>query len=387
MSPIGPIGPMSPMSLIGPIGPIRPISLISLIALTLTSCSGDSEDSYQAPIATAQTAISFSGNLPESKTVTRSQGLESQATTFQVWGYKNDAFENSSYTSYQTVIPGFTVNYGANTAYTTTSNKSDWEYVGQAAGQDIKYWDWNAKAYRFFAVAGATTAYSAYTPNGPYDPNGANEANKLTAATVSFTADCTTAEKETATPFFSRLWFSTGNTTDYPDKGWGQPVKLEFLKPFAQVTVEFHDSEGILWANEKIESFSFKPTDSEKKIANKGNVVVSYPLIGADTQETLAVTADGYMAAGITNTNLASRTQTVLPTGTDLGTFTIAVKLADTDQKTAVVPAAYMQWKPGYSYTYIFKVSGETPVVLEVVLVAIKNWAIGSEFNHEVYNW
>ena len=45
-----------------------------------------------------------------------------------------------------------------------------------------------------------------------------------------------------------------------------------------------------------------------------------------------------------------------------------------------------MQWKPGYSYTYIFKITAEGGVEIELVQSAFTPWT-DVEMNHDVYNW
>ena len=55
--------------------------------------------------------------------------------SFKVWGYKNMEYTGSSYGGLQTVIPAYTVNWIDNSAATTTTNSSGWEYVG--GGQTI----------------------------------------------------------------------------------------------------------------------------------------------------------------------------------------------------------------------------------------------------------
>ena len=134
-------------------GAMRLIGLVGLIGLMslMSACSNEPEPVEPEPL---QTAIAFSGNMQEQEEMTRAATpLEEISTTFHAWGYKNDGYENSSYTSYQLVMSDYTVNWTNNSAYTTTSNTNNWEYVGQGDDQSIKYWDWSAKAYRFFGYA------------------------------------------------------------------------------------------------------------------------------------------------------------------------------------------------------------------------------------------
>ena len=298
---------------------------------------------------------------------------------------------NGDYGSLQTVFPGYVVNWITGSAASTTSNSSGWEYVAQQTGSDpeqtIKYWDWEAKAYRYFAVT-----------------TGAGAPDVATAGQVSFTmtanaspirdGEGTDAEKIAAniaaTPYFSKLWFSTGNVSVYPDKQFGKPVQLEFLKPYARVRFLFNYSyaaEGV-----KVTGPSFKPTDGTKKIARKGTVTVTYPLTGASTKESYTITKNASPAEG---EELVDFNEEYIPEGTEKwytvlpvlsqDSYTMSVTVNNTP-KTAVVPAQYMSWKPGYGYTYIFKITEDGGVEIELVQAAVTPWT-ELENNHTVYNW
>ena len=54
--------------------------------------------------------------------------------------------------------------------------------------------------------------------------------------------------------------------------------------------------------------------------------------------------------------------------------------------KSAVVPAEYMSWLPGYSYTYIFKITEEGGVAIDLVQTAVTPWT-DMQIDHTVYNW
>jgi hypothetical protein len=69
----------------------------------------------------------------------------------------------------------------------------------------------------------------------------------------------------------------------------------------------------------------------------------------------------------------------------DQGSYTLSVKI-NTADKTAVVPAEYMRWLPGYSYTYIFKITDEGGVEIGGVEFAVTPWT-ELEANRMVYNW
>lgn len=409
------IGPMGLIGLMGLMGRMGLISLIGLIGpMGLMGCSSSSDDgaaiTAPAPQPTTQTAITFSGQQGEEQVVNSGAGArayeangahgvnranragatragtplsDAGVTRFTVWGYKNMSYDEgtSSYGDLQTVFPGYQVKWGINSAATTTTNSHGWEYIlTEKPEQTIKYWDWAARAYRYFAVTGSTS----YEPNGAYGPNGAYKAYEFT-----FAADCSSDEALEATPFFTKLWFSTGAIEDYPTKQFGKPVQLEFLKPFSRVRFLFtysYSAEAV-----KVTSPSFKPTDGSG-IARKGTVTVSYPLTGTATTESYTITKNANPAEG---EELEAFTEEYIPEGTEKwytvfpapsqGSYTMNVTV-DNVAKTAVVPAEYMTWQPGYSYTYIFKITEQGGVEIDMVQSAVTPWT-ELENDHQVYNW
>ena len=382
-------------------GQIRHIAFLALMIL-MAACSSDN-----VPDPTNDNkAISFVGGLQEEQAVTRAaQGLEDVLTnkTFKVWSYKNDGYVEPNYTSYQTVMPGYTVNWTANTAYTTTSNTNDWEYVAQGTNQDIKYWDYDAKAYRFFAYAlGNATSPAAVTAAGP-----TNDAVTFTTTVNASSVD--------AAPYISRLWFSTNNPAD-PDHLFGKPVQLQFVKPFARVRFMFTFVEGLSFGREKLKNISFLPTanvntigdiddTNDQIIATAGTVTVTYPLKGTATTETWTTASttgiknfdiDYYepispdpdpdpAATAAFNAN-AEKWYYVLP-AQNQGSYTLQVAVVSEEIKTAVVPAEYMNWKAGYEYTYKFKITESGGITMDVIQVAINDWENRIETGHTVYNW
>lgn len=380
------------------------MAMAMLMGMAWSCCSSDDSDEQDVPVT--GTPIAFSAKEGEETAVNnggagaRAYGmtraatpLSESTTTFKVWGYKNDGPVATPYSTYQTVFPGYTVNWIDGSAATTTSNTNGWEYVAQETGSDpeqtIKYWDWGAKAYRFFGVTARLT--------GAYGTNNETYKFEFTANASSVRDGDGTAEEKmaaniAATPFISKLWFSTGNEADYPTRLFGKPVQLEFMKPFARVRFMFtysYEPEG-----NRIKEKSFKPTDDTKKIALKGTFTVSYPLTGNEIEESFSVIPEANPAEGET---LDAFTEEYIPEGTEKwymvlpnntqGSYTMTIKLAkDTEYKTAVVPAEFMQWKPGYSYTYIFKITAQGGVEIELVQSAFTPWT-DQEMNHDVYNW
>ena len=387
-------------TIISQIGILCLVSMITL--LTLVSCGGGGSDDLGAPQTAAVNnelvPITFNGSQGIESTVTRASGtpLSEKAQQFHVWGYKNMPTP-------QKVFPCYQVNWVANTAYTTTSNTNNWEYVG-ISDQTIKYWDWGAQAYRFFAAtkwkeASIPADIASYEENRSYGDNG-TVSMKVDASPVlddggKYKKDATDAKLALA-PYFSRLWYSTGNPTNYPDKQFGKPVTLEFLKPYARVRFIYnyvYPREGITLSDQ-----SFKPTDGSK-IARKGIVTVHYPTDNTKDKEWYTVGAQTGEGSGEltaftedfdpdNDTKIYSTCDkgwyTVIPNLTQ-DSYTLSVTVSG-QNKTAVVPAEYMKWLPGYSYTYIFKITDKGGIEIGWVDYKVTPWT-DMEVSKSVYNW
>lgn len=132
--------------------------------MTMASCSdNDFVGDQEALKGTGNDgAIAFNGG---SKTITRASGAEAAGLlnkNFVVEGIKTVSTASE-------VFDNYNVNYLENTAATTASNSANWEYVAQtknansaAAEQTIKYWDFAASQYDFWAysLGGGTATVS-----------------------------------------------------------------------------------------------------------------------------------------------------------------------------------------------------------------------------------
>ena len=398
---------------------MRSASVLLLLAWTLTavvSCGSGGDDvvTPEIPDPTpdptptptpeepdANVPILFSASQPEEENVTRGNGLEEKnVTSFKVYGFKNMSYdpESGSYGEPQIVFPGYTVKWITNSAYTTTSNTDGWEYVNQQAHdqeeQTIKYWDWSANAYRFLGVAGATRTN---VVTGQEVTKGSIQYYEVT-----YKAD---ARKEDEVPYYSHLWFSTGNPDVYPQRQFGQPVQLEFIKPLSKVRFMFIFEDPSKAEDTELTNKHFLPTD-HSSIKIKGNVTVSYPLTGTSLTETFAASGEPegmtefkydyytsvtknnegvvvapYLGADESNVNFV---YTVFP-APNQGSYTLHVYV-NGEPKTTVVPAEYMEWKPGYQYTYVFKIHVDNGVSISSVQSAFTEWKYYNA-SHTVYNW
>ena len=368
-------------------------------------------------------AITFSGSMEESGEVTRAEtALETLTHSFKVWAFKNKSVNEANYSNPECVFPGYNVNWAENSAHTSTTNSDGWEYVGVGGTEDqtIKYWDLAAKAYKFFGYAPATADVKVefYKPNGANEANGTYEtyeANGIQAANwanedwvnyskcrITIEADASTEDTQAETPYLSRLWFAPGSdlTTRF-----SQPVKLEFFKPFAQVRFMFKLSKPD--EPVQIELPHFFPSNPDHQIVLCGTVKITYSLTGTETKEVwestenptysmAAFTQEWYKLtdAEVTAAQTAGNTElianqekwyTVLPIR-DQGAYTLTVRV-NGEERTCYVPGEYMNWLPGYSYTYLFKVNEDGGIEIDAINVAFTDWQGNDEKEKKVYNW
>lgn len=381
------------------------VACLGLVLMVLMACSG--HDDGTAAGGTGEPAqgrpISFAGDMREEREVTRSpRGLEEVLTqkTFRVWGYKNMTLDAGAYGGLQEVMSQFTVNWAENSARTTTTNTHDWEYVGQGTGQTIKYWDMTARAYRFFGLAPGADGGMTYLNGSAWSYASTDAAGTLTLSEL----DCEHPDKM---PYVTKLWMGDASR-------FGQAVTLEFLKPVARVRFLFKYAEDLNIDRSKLSAIWFKPTppanpDEQKAIAVHGTLTLTYPLTGTATEETWtsapgsttiggnayipAFTIDYYEDSDYvpadgqreTYPNSPQHWYYVLPRR-NTESFTLSVIVRGGEPKTAEVPREYMQWLPGYQYTYIFKIT-ESGVTLDNFQVGMNTWSVKEMYDHALYNW
>lgn len=365
---------------------MRSASLLLLSALTVlavVSCSGGG-DEPGTPGTTPgnpdnNAPILFSASHEANTDVTRSESpLELKVKSFIVYGYKNSG---ADYSGVQKVFPGYIVKWYNHTENTTTTNTDGWEYVNQQPDdgvtpeQTIKYWDMSATAYRFFGVAKG---------EGEYQTEETSDGGQFK---LSFNLDATSEAGVNAAPYFSKLWFSTNNYEVYPDREFGKPVRLLFLKPFARVRFMFTQSnpKAVLLLENK--SFGPKITNT---IIDKCKLTVTYPLKGAQPNDIESYEITGPDPEEVTDPPTVTEPQGVTAFTEDysetvqrwynvyapqnnLGVFTLRVTVNGAI-KEVDVPAEYMKWEPGYQYTYVFKITDMGGVEIDLVESAFSTW-------------
>lgn len=393
--------------------------IIAASALALASCSSDDflGDGSGNGQNNANSMITFGG---ETGKILRANSVKEQAAdlldkNFVVVGFKGsktDAANNENY-----AFDHYNVNYVAGTANTTESNTANWEYVNQgmevkgatgslaqggAMQQTIKYWDHSCKSYDFIAFsmgkghtdAGATTYAT---------PTAVDKANLATAA-YTLTGDVNT---------LGECYISDMKTVQEPDYN-KKAVAMSFRHLTSKVRialyetvpgyvisdVQFYDADGNASSNGTLSgTFNnngtltvYFPTTGTAKVDNKDYNKAHVKFKAATTKGTVSRKEFGvvnynnqledqipagtiYLSQNAATPSYcgaaANYYQTVLPAEGESQPVNLRIdyKLTATDGTgevinvkgaTATVPAKYTEWKSGYAYTYIFKISQNT---------------------------
>lgn len=358
----------------------RSIWSISLMALCLLSCSSSEQDNPVIPEPQYR-SISFGGNSGSWQDAPISRagetGLETIATSFRVWGYKNTGGNKTDgFTNPQNVMNGYIVNW----KQPTTGATGSWEYTGieneeLKTTQTIKFWDYSAISYRYFAFSPANAKVT--TTLLSEDGSTANNLNTATQTSFSIPFEYKEDATSSPAPYVTDLWLSD-NQNFGEEKKYGACVKLTFAPIVAKVRIKFNYPENI--TNISIKNISFKKTDGE--VSTAGNICITYPITGTGTQPVYSwePTQTGIInlsvpyeeeADKIHQTTERGKWYFVPPIG-EQGTYTMNATI-DGKKSTATIPAEYMQWKAGYQYTYIFKIT-EAGTVISFSNLQVEKW-------------
>ena len=356
-----------------------------LMALCLLSCSSSEQDNPVIP-EPQYGSISFGGNSGSWQDAPISRagetGLETIATSFRVWGYKNTGGNHTDgFTDPQNVMNGYIVNW----KQPKTGETGSWEYTGieneeLKTTQTIKFWDYSATSYRYFAFSPANEKVTTTL----LSEDGSVTTNLTTATQTSFSIPFEYKEDATSstTPYVSDLWLSD-NQNFGEEKKYGACVKLTFAPIVAKVRIKFNYPKNIKVA---ITGISFQTKAGE--VPTAGNILINYPIIGTGTAPTYSweTTQTGIINLSIpyeedtdSNHQTTERKWYFVPpsgntTNTGQGDYLITATI-DGKKSTATIPAEYMQWKAGYQYTYIFKIT-EAGTVISFSNLLVEKWTV-----------
>lgn len=355
-----------------------------LLALTavaaLVSCAGEEELDNGAK----KHPIAFASVAAEQETMTRA--TTTLGHDFVVYGYKSVGGTE------QVVFDGYNIKYREGSANSSEDNTDNYYYVGD--NQTIKYWDYGASEYHFWGVwkgPGATATFSG------------EKHNVLTFPGVKLRVGDPVADDDV---LYSALYVRCPISREV--------VELSFKRPYAKVRVQFYTTDDV-HDNVTISNISFAPDPaSATKIYGQGDVKVTYPSSTDDCRSvahesvevvnlgdaqdaflydavtltpTEGVSSNTAVTAPVRNSEPAQYYYYPLPMGDQNPAFVLSANVnGDADVRTAVVPAALMQWKPNYSYTYIFKINNIDASV-ELYDVQIDPWLYGGSQDEEWKNW
>ncbi len=387
--------------------------------LALASCSSDDflgeiQGNEQNG---ATSAINFGGDTGKITRATETGAtaaglLENNFVVVGFKGNKTDAANNENY-----AFDHYNVNFKDGSAFSTESNRAGWEYVNQdmkvkgadkslaqsgATQQTIKYWDHSCESYDFIAFSmGKKDAASKYATPTHVDKDNLATAAYTLSGNVNTLSECYISDMKTVTE------------PNYNDAS----VSMSFRHLASKVRMAlFETVPGYVISDVK---FYTDPTSTTTdnpegsligKFNNSGTLTVYFPTTGTDhaaekdynkahvkftasttAGETDVLDSKGFGAVNYNNqaegTIPAGKTylsqnaaepsycgagyQNVLPSEGKASAITLRIdyKLTSVDGSketinvkgaTATVPAEYTEWKSGYAYTYIFKISQDT---------------------------
>lgn len=387
--------------------------------LALASCSSDDflgeiQGNEQNG---ATSAINFGGDTGKitRATSTGKTAAELLGSNFVVVGFKGSKTDVANNEVY--AFDHYNVNFKDGSAFSTESNRAGWEYVNQdmtvngadkslaqsgATQQTIKYWDHSCASYDFIAFSmGKKDAASKYATPTHVDKDNLATAAYTLSGNVNTLSECYISDMKTVTEpnynktsvsmsfrhlaskvrmalfeivpgyVISDVKFYTDATSTTTDNTEGTLIgkfnNSGTLTVFFPTTGTDHSTEKDY--NKAHVSFTASTTAGETGVLNhKGFGAVNY-----NNQ------AEGTIPAGKTylSQNAADPSycgagyQNVLPSEGAASAITLRIdyKLTSVDGSketinvkgaTATVPAEYTEWKSGYAYTYIFKISQDT---------------------------
>lgn len=406
--------------------------IIAASALALAGCSSDDFLGDGSGNGQNSAAIQFGGGTTKTHRAT-STGVYKienlKANGFWVYGTKHSADEDKTATNDQAVYTNYYLKYKDGTANHTQSNTAGWEYVGVdnsnyrdnvtpnvTQAQTIKYWDYSATAYTFYAA----TAKPSDVQEGKVIIKKITEDADADGSV--YTKGYEVTLKDGAT--WDELYFADRKvitkTTD-AEHGkhdvYGGEVNFTFRNALTKVRVAMYETipgysvtiDKFYYTKDGETAQTTEATDKFKADASNTPLEtspegVTYKVVYYDETEAggqlknqpkMLPNAAGKPGAekkvlelGDGN-NLKQDTKLseiiTTPTyDTNGGKYTLFMPQADNDKTlslkvdytltsldgsgekinvkgaTAVIPAKYLCWRPNYAYTYLFKISDNT---------------------------
>jgi hypothetical protein len=399
---------------------------VALAGLALASCSSDDFNVTQDdPTIFDQAPISFS-SLKGATTradITGAAAADLLGNQFVVSGKKGTT---TAATDGTIVFDNYVVAWEDNTANTTESNSSNWEYVGKGrikhaidhgiTNQTIKYWDYSKAQYDFIAWStGKKTAIYEGTPAAgevlvsAIDPNATATAAYTFTGTAADLSDCYIADLVTVKKAqYGNM--TANNPVTFSFRQLGTKVRIgiyETVPGYSVKDVKFYTQGGILTdpATEIVTNATIFSTAAD--IYTEGTYTVTFPTVDdatkADNNQAHVTFAPKTGVTQTTTVDWGGLNYTIAEDGEKIGTkflgrssntasfagdaatdyyviylpnetganlnLRVDFTLESTDgsgeeifvkNAKAQVPSIYTTWKPGFAYTYLFKISDKT---------------------------
>ena len=395
--------------------------LIAAIAITaLASCSSNDFVGDESPQTSSGNVGAISFNM-ETPAITRATNTGQTAATalsnrFIVWGEKNEA-DGTAATAANLVFKNYKVEWTDNSAYITTSNTKNWEYVGltpyteaqvspsiNPTVQTIKYWDYSATSYTFTAISALDEDITGGKVIITKNTSGSTVYEKgydITVKSGAHLGNIYIADRNQPTK-------GTGTNRD-ADNAYGGNVRMTFRNFMSKI--RFGIYENIPGYKVKITNVDYNTSSHSSGEGGTGKFGVDgkFLVAGDNTAYTVTYDASSNKAIMAVKGETTPTSVTYLETAQSIdgcpilhttpteistspatptwdkteGAYTnimpfpsndvnMKVKLdfklisLDTNEEinvvdaTAEIPASYCQWKPNYAYTYILKLNDNT---------------------------
>lgn len=408
--------------------------IIAASALALAGCSSDDFLGDGSGNGQNSAAIQFGGGTTKTHRATSTNTYDLaklKDNGFWVYGTKHSADEDKTAVNDQPVYTNYYLNYTDGTANNTQSNTAGWEYVGVdnsqyrdnvtpnvTQAQTIKYWDYSAKAYTFYAATAK-----------PDDVKAGNvKIEKITedadAEGSVYTKGYEVTLKDGAT--WDELYFADRKVITKPttpvtpshgaDDVYGGEVNFKFRNALTKVRVamyetipgysvtidRFYYTSGAAGDDQRTAETNMFKADASNTPLETSATGVTYKVVyynkteasgQLENQPKMLPNAAGQPGATKTVLALGNNLKRGTELSTDIqrptydtngGNYTLFMPQADNNTTlslkvdytltsldgsgekiyvkgaTAVIPAKYLRWRPNYAYTYLFKISDNT---------------------------
>ena len=396
--------------------------IAAALGIFIAACSSDSliEETVVDPTVEEQGAPITFGTIKNAMTranITGAAAADLLGKKFVVAGKKGSTTAANG----NIVFQNYLVEYVENTANTTESNSTNWEYVGKGlikhasdngiTSQTIKYWDYSQPQYDFIAWStGNKTAIYEGNPTAGQVLVSAIQPNNATTAAYTFTGSAADLSNCYVSDLVTVKKADYDKTVVLTFRQLGTKVRMaiyETIPGYSVRNVKFYTKGGTLTDRDtEIVNQATLFTTTANDIFTNGTYTVKFPTVdntasadnnqahvtfaGSGDQSTVinwgtmnyTIAEEGEQTAGKVFIGRSSNTAsfagneadnyytTYLPNegGTNLNLrvdFTLesidgSGEVIEVKNAKAQVPSIYTAWKPGFAYTYLFKISDKT---------------------------